>query len=96
MELSRKGSVRLIGLNYKDKRDDAIGFLKNMGDPYETSLSDLDGRAGIELGVYGVPETFVVDSKGIIAYKHIGPINFQDLNNKILPLLKNLESKSTR
>lgn len=90
MEMSRKGTVRLIGLNYKDKRADAIGFLQNMGDPYETSLGDLDGRIGIELGVYGVPETFIVDSKGIIKYKHIGPIDFEDLKNKILPLMKEL------
>jgi len=92
MEMSRQGEVRLIGLNYKDQRNDAVNFLSSMGDPYEMSLSDLDGRIGIELGVYGVPETFLVDSKGIIKYKHIGPIGFTDLNNKILPLLKELSS----
>jgi cytochrome c biogenesis protein CcmG/thiol:disulfide interchange protein DsbE len=92
MEMSRKGEVRLIGLNYKDRRGDAVNFLSSMGDPYEMSLSDLDGRIGIELGVYGVPETFLVDSKGVIKYKHIGPIDYADLNNKILPLMKELSS----
>lgn len=92
MELFRKGEVRLIGLNYKDKRADAIGFLSKLGNPYEMSVSDLDGRTGIELGVYGVPETFVMDSKGIIRYKHIGPISYEDLNNKILPLIKELST----
>jgi len=92
MELSRQGRVRLIGLNYKDKRADAVKFLGTMGDPYEMSLSDLDGRIGIDLGVYGVPETFLVDSKGIIKYKHIGPIDARDLKIKILPLMAELEA----
>ncbi len=92
MELSRLGQVRLIGLNYKDKRTDAVKFLGTMGDPYEMSLGDLDGRIGINLGVYGVPETFLVDSKGIIKYKHIGPIGVQDLRVTIIPLIKELEA----
>lgn len=94
MELSRRGLIRLIGLNYKDKRDDAIGFLSELGDPYEMSLSDLDGRIGIELGVYGVPETFLVDSQGIIKYKHIGPMGFDDLSSKILPIIRELGAKA--
>jgi len=95
MEMSRQGRVRLIGLNYKDKRMDATNFLGTMGDPYEMSLSDLDGRIGIDLGVYGVPETFLVDSNGIITYKHIGPLGVHDLKIKILPLMKALEARSS-
>jgi len=95
MELSRQGEVRLVGLDYKDKRGDAIGLLKNMGDPYEMSLDDQAGRAGIELGVYGVPETFLIDSKGTIKYKHIGPISYEDLNKIILPMMKKLAANQT-
>ena len=61
-----------------------------MGNPYETSLSDLDGRFGIEIGVYGVPETFVIDKEGVIRYKHIGPLTPAALEQKLLPLIKDL------
>ena len=68
-ELARNKTVTLIGLNYKDKREDALAWLAGMGNPYELSFADTDGRLGIELGVYGVPETFVIDKEGIIRYK---------------------------
>ncbi len=89
-ELSRAKAVTLIGLNYKDKRDDALGWLASLGNPYEMSLMDLDGRVGIELGVYGVPETFVIDKAGVIRYKQIGPITPEVWQNKIEPLLHEL------
>lgn len=89
-ELARAKTVTLIGLNYKDQRADALAWLKEMGNPYETSLSDLDGRLGIELGVYGVPETFVVDKEGVIRYKHIGPLTPAVLEQKLLPLIKQI------
>ena len=79
----------LIGLNYKDQRADALAGPKDMGNPYETSLSDLDGRFGIEIGVYGVPETFVIDKEGVI-HKHIGPLTPAALEQKLLPLIKDL------
>lgn len=88
MEIGRSKLVPLIGLNYKDKNDDALGFLAGMGDPYEISLSDTNGRVGIDLGVYGVPETFVIDKQGIIRYKHIGPIDEDALQNKIMPVVR--------
>ena len=91
-ELARNKTVTLIGLNYKDQRVDALAWLKDMGNPYETSLSDLDGRFGIEIGVYGVPETFVIDKEGVIRYKHIGPLTPAALEQKLLPLIKNLSS----
>jgi cytochrome c biogenesis protein CcmG/thiol:disulfide interchange protein DsbE len=87
MEVSRLKLAPLIGLDYKDKREDALGFLGSMGNPYEFSLSDPKGRLGIDLGVYGVPETFVIDAEGVIRYKHIGPLTEQALREKILPLL---------
>jgi cytochrome c biogenesis protein CcmG/thiol:disulfide interchange protein DsbE len=89
-ELARHKAVPIIGLNYKDQRNDAIGWLKNLGDPYELSLVDLDGRIGIELGVYGVPETFVIDKEGVIRYKHIGPISEEAWRSKLEPLIKEL------
>jgi len=88
MEIGRTRLVPLVGLNYKDKRDDALGFLSGMGDPYEMSLSDTNGRVGIDLGVYGVPETFVIDKQGIIRYKHIGPIDQEALENNIMPVVR--------
>jgi len=84
----------IYGLNYKDKRIDALGWLNKLGNPYKESAYDQDGKVGIEYGVYGVPETFVLDKQGIIRYKHIGPIKQEDMETKILPLIKQLESAS--
>ena len=90
VELAGRKAVPIIGLDYKDKRQDALQWLSGMGDPYETSISDNDGRVGINLGVYGVPETFVVDKKGIIRYKQIGPLTPEAWDKKIAPLIKQL------
>lgn len=89
-QLAQQKLVSIIGLNYKDKREDARGWLANLGNPYEMSLTDLDGRVGIELGVYGVPETFVIDKAGVIRYKHIGPITPEVWGNIIEPKLREL------
>ncbi len=72
----------LYGLNYKDQRDDAIAWLKRFGDPYQVSLIDTDGRVGIDYGVYGVPETYVIDKQGVIRYKRIGPVTPEILKDK--------------
>ena len=90
VQLAQSRSVPIIGLNYKDQRADAMKWLAALGDPYELSLSDLDGRAGIELGVYGVPETFVIDKAGVIRYKHIGPLTPEVWQTKLAPLLQEL------
>jgi cytochrome c biogenesis protein CcmG/thiol:disulfide interchange protein DsbE len=92
VELSRAGTVPIVGLNYKDKRDDALGWLRQFGDPYTLSVVDADGRTGIDFGVYGVPETFVIDRDGVVRYKHIGPITPQSWQQKVLPLLKELQT----
>ena len=94
MRLSRSGSVNIHGLNYKDEPDDAAQWLDALGDPYTRTGSDFDGEVGIDWGVYGVPETFVVDRKGQIVYKHIGPIAQEDLDQKILPILEGLKKIS--
>ena len=92
VELAKAGTVALYGLNYKDKRDDAMQWLRERGDPYLQSISDADGRVGIDYGVYGVPETFVIDREGVIRYKQIGPITPEAQEKKILPLIKSLRA----
>ena len=89
-ELTSRKAVTIIGLNYKDKREDALRWLGALGNPYELSLSDQDGRLGIDLGVYGVPETFVIDKQGVIRYKQIGPMTPEVWEQKLAPLIKEL------
>lgn len=91
VELARTRVVPVVGLNYKDKSDDAMAWLKQFGDPYLLSVADKDGRVGIEYGVYGVPETFVIDRGGVIRYKQIGPVTRDVLEEKILPLVRRLQ-----
>jgi len=94
VELSKTNQVKLYGLNYKDKREDALGWLNNFGNPYLKSLSDTDGLVGIDYGVYGVPETFVIDKQGVIRYKQIGPVTPESLRDTLLPLVAQLEQAS--
>ena len=89
-ELTSRKAVTIIGLNYKDKREDALRWLGTLGNPYELSLSDQDGRLGIDLGVYGVPETFLIDKQGVIRYKQIGPMTPEVWEQKLAPLIKEL------
>lgn len=89
-ELTSRKAVTIIGLNYKDKHEDALRWLGALGNPYELSLSDQDGRLGIDLGVYGVPETFVIDKQGVIRYKQIGPMTPEVWEQKLAPLIKEL------
>ena len=92
VEFAKKRVVPLYGLNYKDTRPDASAWLARFGNPYDASFFDEDGRVGLDFGVYGVPETFVVDGNGVIRMKHIGPITPEVLANKIEPLLKKLDA----
>ncbi|MFD2265543.1 DsbE family thiol:disulfide interchange protein [Lacibacterium aquatile] len=89
MELQQQG-VKLIGINQRDKPEDAKTFLKALGDPYTWIATDRDGRASIEWGVYGVPETFVIDRTGRIRHRHVGPMDRAVLDKTILPLLRSL------
>jgi len=84
--LSKKGVLPILGLNYKDKGDEAQRWLKQFGDPYQLSVVDADGRIGIDYGVYGVPETYLIDTEGVIRYKQIGPLTQAILDQKVLPL----------
>ena len=89
-ELANRKLVAVIGLNYKDDPADAERWLQQFGNPYATSVIDRDGRVGIDWGVYGVPETFVIGADGRIRYKHIGPVTAESLEQKIMPVLKEL------
>jgi cytochrome c biogenesis protein CcmG/thiol:disulfide interchange protein DsbE len=91
VQLARSGIVPVYGLDYKDKPDEGIAWLAQHGNPYAASLVDRDGRVGIDYGVYGVPETFVIDKSGIIRYKQIGPLTPEALKEKILPLVRELQ-----
>ncbi|MGE5469006.1 MAG: DsbE family thiol:disulfide interchange protein [Ignavibacteria bacterium] len=91
VEFSRAQVAPLIGLDYKDKREDGLGMLRRAGNPYDLSAFDGDGRVGIDYGVYGVPETYVIDKAGVIRYKQIGPITPDALEKKILPLIAELK-----
>lgn len=90
MELKRSGLVPIHGLNYKDRPDDAEAWLNKLGDPYTRTGADISGRVGIDWGVYGVPETFVIDRDGRIAYKQIGPLTPEALRDTIIPLIDSL------
>jgi cytochrome c biogenesis protein CcmG/thiol:disulfide interchange protein DsbE len=91
VELAKSKVVPIVGLNYKDEPAAGMTWLRQNGDPYSLSVVDRDGRVGIDWGVYGVPETFVVDKAGIIRYKQIGPVTAEALEQKILPLVRELQ-----
>ena len=96
MELSRANLVPIYGLNYKDTRSEAKQWLnQHGGDPYLVSAFDADGRVGIDWGVYGVPETFVIDKKGVIRYKHIGPVDANVWTKILAPIVKKLQMEQT-
>ena len=91
VELSGKKVLPILGLNYKDKDDDAKAWLKRLGNPYDLSVVDADGRIGIDYGVYGVPETYLIDADGVIRFKQIGALTPAVLEQKLLPLARSLQ-----
>ncbi len=90
VEFARRSPVAIYGLNYKDERKAGLAWLERLGNPYAQSLADPEGRIGIDYGVYGVPETFVIDRNGIVRMKHVGPVTAEVLRDKIEPLLRRL------
>jgi len=90
-ELARSGAAPVIGLNYKDAREDALAWLRRNGDPYRLVAADADGRVGVDYGVYGVPETYVIDRHGVIRYKQIGPLTPELVRGRVAPLLEELK-----
>ncbi|MBC7666021.1 MAG: DsbE family thiol:disulfide interchange protein [Caulobacter sp.] len=90
VEFAKLKALPIYGLNYKDQREPAQQWLAERGNPYEASLFDANGRVGIDFGVYGVPETFLIDKQGVIRFKQIGALTPEVLNGKVLPLLRKL------
>jgi len=91
MDLAERPDIRIVGINYKDKPEDARAWLEELGNPYEAIGADEDGRTGIEWGISGVPETFILDADGTIRYRHVGPIHAPELEDLILPILERLQ-----
>lgn len=91
MEIAKQYHMKIIGLNYRDSRQAALKWITNSGNPYQDIIFDPKGSLVIDLGVYGTPETFVIDSKGIIRYKYTGPIDMDTWNNDLYPLIQKLE-----
>ena len=92
--LAQQKAAIIVGLNYKDETEAANKWLETLGNPYNDSVMDADGRIGIDWGVYGVPETFVIDKKGVVRYKHTGPVTEEDVQNTFLPLIAKLQAES--
>jgi cytochrome c biogenesis protein CcmG, thiol:disulfide interchange protein DsbE len=90
LEVQRSGIVPIYGLNTKNERDEALAWLKELGNPYVLSAADIDGRVGIDYGVSGAPETFLIDRDGIVRFKQVGPIDRDLWSEKILPLVQQL------
>ena len=93
VELAQTGTVPIHGINYKDAPDAALGFLAELGDPYTRTGADRNGRVSIDWGVYGLPETFVIDGEGRIAYKHVGAFDRRALEDEILPVVRRLQAE---
>lgn len=91
MRIAEKEHVPLYGIAYKDRQADAAQFLQQLGDPYRRVGLDLKGRVGIDFGVYGVPETYVIDKEGRIRYRQVGPISAEVLDKELLPLIRELD-----
>ena len=89
--LAGTGVVPIYGLDYKDTRENALAFLGSFGNPYVLSIQDIDGRAGIDYGVYGVPETYLIDKTGVIRFKQIGPITVDVIEQTILPIIERIK-----
>lgn len=91
LDFSRRGLLPVIGLDYKDKADDAETWLAQYGNPYSMSIMDVEGRVGIDFGVYGVPETFLIDGKGRIRYKFTGPLTPEAIERDLVPRIRELQ-----
>jgi len=93
LQIAGENIVPIHGLNYKDKPDDAANWLDTLGDPYTRTGADIEGKVAIDWGVYGVPETFIIDKTGHIAYKQIGAINPKNWQEKLLPMIRKLQQQ---
>ncbi|WP_116474019.1 DsbE family thiol:disulfide interchange protein [Zobellella maritima] len=90
-ELKTTEGIYIVGMNYKDERNKALDWLTNLGNPYAIDLYDPKGMLGLDLGVYGAPETFLIDSRGVIRYRHVGDVNATVWNNTLKPIFEQME-----
>jgi DsbE subfamily thiol:disulfide oxidoreductase len=90
VELAGTGKLRLVGIAYKDKPDDTLAWLGKLGDPYQALAVDQSGRTAIDFGVYGVPESYLIDRAGVIRFRQVGPFSRDDIQGKLLPLVAEL------
>ena len=93
-DLARSGLVPIVGLAWKDRPEASVAWLRRFGDPYALVVSDVDGRVGIDWGVYGAPETFVIDKRGMIRFKHVGPVDPGLVKSRLVPLIQALQAES--
>ena len=93
LRVAKAGEVPIYGMDYKDKREEAVAWLRERGNPYVVVAVDESGRVGIDYGVYGVPETYVIDKAGVIRYQQIGPLREDTVQGKILPLVRGLQAQ---
>jgi cytochrome c biogenesis protein CcmG/thiol:disulfide interchange protein DsbE len=96
VEYAKTKAVPIYGLNWKDQREDALAWLDELGDPYVVSAADIDGRVAIDYGVYGAPETYVIDQAGTIRFKQIGPVTPDVWNKQVLPLVQELNRQGAK
>lgn len=94
MQLARSGAIPIYGINWRDNREEALRWLEQLGDPYEFSAFDADGRVGIDWGVYGAPETFLISPDGIVLHKHLGPLDAAAWQKDFVPLIEAWEPSS--
>ncbi len=92
LDLSRRKLIRIVGINYKDRPDDARAWLRKHGDPFAITVADRDGRTAIDFGVYGVPETFLIDAGGVVRFKQIGPLTAEAVEKRLLPAIRTLST----
>ena len=90
LEYAKAGAVPIYGLNWKDRREDALAWLDELGDPYVVNAADLEGRVAIDYGVYGAPETYLIDQGGVIRHKHVGPVTREVWKDEFMPLVQQL------
>ncbi|MDD5395056.1 MAG: DsbE family thiol:disulfide interchange protein [Thiothrix sp.] len=93
--LIKRADIKAIGLNYKDQAGDAKRWLERLGNPFQSVVMDTDGKAGIEWGVYGTPETFIIDAQGVVRHKHIGALTEPVVQRELLPLIQQLRKEAT-
>ncbi len=96
IDLAKSGRLKLYSLNYKDKRIAATSFLLEMGNPYQATIFDPEAKVSMQLGVYGTPETFLIDKQGMIRYRYVGPLTLAKIENDLLPRIKQLEEEGRK